>query len=213
MIENVGSEVEDQEAGAASAVARLSEISAVVPVYRSADGLVELYRRLTASLDTLAERHEIILVEDGGLDGSWEVIEALAAQDRRVRGVRMSRNYGQHNALLAGIRAVQYDITVTLDDDLQNPPEEIGKLIAALDDSIDVVYGTPANEQHGFLRDQASRITKLALQSAMGADTARHVSPFRAFRTTSDRSIALLNALLMAGELKAGVFGFSAMTY
>lgn len=95
----------------------------------------------------------------------------------------MSRNYGQHNALLAGIRAVQYDITVTLDDDLQNPPEEIGKLIAALDDTIDVVYGTPANEQHGFLRDQASRITKLALQSAMGADTARHVSPFRAFRT------------------------------
>ena len=95
----------------------------------------------------------------------------------------MSRNYGQHNALLCGIRAARYPIIVTLDDDLQNPPEEIDKLIAALDDGADVVYGTPENEQHGFLRDQSSRITKLALQSAMGAETARNVSAFRAFRT------------------------------
>ena len=96
----------------------------------------------------------------------------------------MSRNYGQHNALLGGIRAARYSVVVTLDDDLQNPPEEIGKLIALLDGGADVVYGTPADEQHGFLRDQP-RITKLALQSAMGAETARNVSAFRAFRTSS----------------------------
>ena len=158
-------------------------ISAIVPVYRSAPILPELHERLSTALTALAERHEIILVEDAGGDDSWSVIEGLAARDPSVRGLRMSRNYGQHNALLCGIRAARYSVVVTLDDDLQNPPEEIGKLIALLDGGADVAYGTPADEQHGFLRDQSSRITKLALQSAMGAETARNVSAFRAFRT------------------------------
>jgi glycosyltransferase involved in cell wall biosynthesis len=157
-------------------------ISVVVPVYRSAAILPELHERLTSALAALADHHEIILVEDAGGDDSWAVIERLAEHDGSVRGIRMSRNYGQHNALLCGIRAARYDVVVTLDDDLQNPPEEIGKLIALLEGGADVVYGTPTNEQHGFLRDQSSRITKLALQSAMGAETARNVSAFRAFR-------------------------------
>lgn len=159
------------------------DISAVVPVYRSAPILPRLHERLSAALAELTTRYEIILVEDAGGDGSWEVVESLAARDPHVRGIRMSRNYGQHNALLCGIRAARYGLVVTLDDDLQNPPEEIAVLLARLDDSVDVVYGTPMSEQHGFLRDQGSRITKLALQSAMSADTARHVSAFRLFRT------------------------------
>ncbi len=158
-------------------------ISAIVPVYRSATILPELHRRLGAALAALTDQYEIILVEDCGGDDSWSVIEGLATEDHHVRGIRMSRNYGQHNALLCGIRAATYEVIVTLDDDLQNPPEEIGKLLARLDDGVDVVYGTPDQEQHGFLRDQGSRITKLALQSAMSAETARHVSAFRAFRT------------------------------
>jgi glycosyltransferase involved in cell wall biosynthesis len=159
-------------------------ISAVVPVYRSAPTLPELHRRLTAALQELADDYEIVLVEDAGGDQSWSEIEHLAAVDARVRGIRMSRNFGQHNALLCGVRAARLSMVVTLDDDLQNPPEEIGKLIARLGDDADVVYGTPVNEQHGFLRNQGSRITKLALQSAMSAETARHVSAFRAFRTS-----------------------------
>ena len=159
------------------------EISAIVPVYRSAPILPDLHLRLTEALSTIADRYEIILVEDCGGDESWAEIEHLAAKDERVRGIRMSRNYGQHNALLCGIRAARYEVIVTLDDDLQNPPEEIGKLVARLGDDVDVVYGTPDQEQHGFLRDQGSRITKLALQSAMSAETARNVSSFRAFKT------------------------------
>jgi len=93
------------------------------------------------------------------------------------------RNYGQHNALLCGIRSARYEVVVTLDDDLQNPPEEIPKLLGKLAEGYDVVYGTPLKEAHGLLRDCASRITKLALQSAMGAENARNVSAFRAFRT------------------------------
>jgi glycosyltransferase involved in cell wall biosynthesis len=158
-------------------------ISAVVPVYRSAAVLPTLHRRLVAALSELAADFEMILVEDGGSDDSWSEIQRLAREDPHVRGLRMSRNYGQHNALLCGIRTALYDVTVTLDDDLQNPPEEMGKLIARLDQDTDVVYGTPEAEEHGFLRNQASRITKIALQGAMGAETARHVSAFRAFRT------------------------------
>ena len=138
---------------------RSMEISAVVPVYRSAPILPELHRRLTDALGDIADRYEIILVDDCGGDDSWGVIQGLAAHDDRVRGIRMSRNYGQHNALLCGIRAAKYGVIVTLDDDLQNPPEEIAKLIAVLGEGVDVVYGTPENEQHGFLRDQGSRIT------------------------------------------------------
>lgn len=158
-------------------------ISLVVPVYRAESSLRELHARLVEVMQQESTGFEIIFVEDCGGDGSWQVIQALAAEDCRVRGLRMSRNYGQHNALLCGIRAAANEVVVTLDDDLQNPPEEIPKLVAKLAEGYDMVYGTPEREQHGLLRDLASRITKLALQSAMGAETARKISAFRAFRT------------------------------
>lgn len=158
-------------------------ISFVVPVYRSAESLPELHRRLSAVFGDGAQDLEIVFVEDCGGDDSWLVIQELAATDPRVRGYRMSRNYGQHNALLCGIREARGEIVVTLDDDLQHPPEEIPKLLAKLEEGFDVVYGPPEREQHGLLRDLASQITKLALEGAMGAANARQVSALRAFRT------------------------------
>src|SRR5947208_11430989 len=158
-------------------------LSIVVPVYRAEGTLLDLCRRLVSVLEQRAEAFEIILVEDCSGDHSWRVIEQLVQGDTRVRGIRLSRNYGQHNALLCGIRAARYEIVVTADDDLQNPPEEIPRLLARLEEGFDVVYGTPQHEQHGVWRDTASQVTKLALQSAMGAETARKVSAFRAFRT------------------------------
>jgi undecaprenyl-phosphate 4-deoxy-4-formamido-L-arabinose transferase len=158
-------------------------ISIVVPVYRSEGSLQELHRRLVAALEQESETFEIIFVEDCGGDNSWQKIKELASSDDRVRGLRMSRNFGQHSALLAGIRAASNDVVVTLDDDLQNPPEEIAKLLAKLAEGYDVVYGTPERGQHGLYRNLASRITKLALQNAMGAEFAGKTSAFRAFRT------------------------------
>jgi undecaprenyl-phosphate 4-deoxy-4-formamido-L-arabinose transferase len=131
----------------------------------------------------IAPTFEIIFVEDCGGDESWSIITELAAADQRVRGIRMSRNYGQHNALLCGIRAARYGVIITMDDDLQHPVTEIAPLLAALGPDVDVVYGAPQYEHHGLLRDTASRLTKLALASAMGAESARNVSAFRAFRT------------------------------
>jgi glycosyltransferase involved in cell wall biosynthesis len=165
-------------------------ISVVVPVYNSQHTLADLAQRLSAVLPAAASAFELILVNDGSRDRSWDVVEGLAREHDWVRGINLMRNYGQHNALLAGIRAARYEIVVTLDDDLQNPPEEIPKLLVKLGKGFDVVYGTPQRQQHGLWRDLASSVTKLALQGAMGAETARNVSAFRAFRTTAREAFA-----------------------
>jgi len=94
------------------------------------------------------------------------------------------RNYGQHNALLCGIREARYDVIVTMDDDLQNPPEEIPKLLRKIEEGYDVVYGTPIKDNHNILRNIASKMTKIALQGALDVKIARYVSAFRAFRTS-----------------------------
>ena len=161
----------------------MQTVSVVIPVYRSEQTLPELYRQLSATMVHITSDYEIIFVEDGGGDASWSIINRLAHADHRVRGIQMSRNYGQHNALLCGIREARYDIILTMDDDLQHPVSEIAPMLAALRPEYDVVYGAPESEQHGFLRDVASRLTKIALASAMGAETARSVSAFRVFRT------------------------------
>jgi undecaprenyl-phosphate 4-deoxy-4-formamido-L-arabinose transferase len=160
----------------------VSGISAVIPVYRSEAILPVLVRRLTAALELIAPNHEIILVDDGSPDSSWKIIVAAASQDQHIRGIRLMRNFGQHNALLVGIRTARHPFVVTLDDDLQNPPEEIARLVARLGDDVDVVYGTPAAERHSLWRSAASRVMKYALQQAMGAEAARGVSAFRVFR-------------------------------
>ena len=161
----------------------LPSVSVVVPAYKSALSLPELVRKLEPVLESAASDYELILVDDGSGDGTWHVIEDLASGHQWVRGVRLMRNYGQHNALLCGIRRARYELTLTLDDDLQHPPEEIPKLLKQLGPETDVVYGTPAVEQHGLWRDMATQVTKFALQSAMGAPIARKAGAFRLFRT------------------------------
>lgn len=155
-------------------------LSIVVPVYNSAETLENLIARFQSALT--GYEFEVVLVNDGSPDVSWKIIEQLAEKYSWVRGINLMRNFGQHNALLCGIRAARHEIIVTIDDDLQNPPEEIPRLLSHLSEEIDVVYGTPQQEQHGFWRDMASQITKLVLQHAMGAETARKVSAFRVFR-------------------------------
>jgi glycosyltransferase involved in cell wall biosynthesis len=161
----------------------LTGLSVVVPVYRSEAILPELVRRLEATLPAMASSHELVLVNDNSPDGSWDVICQLAERHPWIHPINLMRNYGQHNALLCGIRAAQYAVIVTMDDDLQHPPEEIPKLLAVLAEGHDVVYGTPEREQHGLGRDFASWVTKLTLQNVMGAEIARQVCAFRAFRS------------------------------
>ncbi len=160
------------------------DCSVVIPVYFGESTLEELVNQLEQVLPTLFSNYEIILVNDGSCDASWEIISNLVKSHSRIRAFNLMRNYGQHNALLCGIRAAQYPITVTMDDDLQHPPQEIGKLIVRLKEGYEVVYGTPLQEKHTIWRNLASQVTKLALQSTMGVETARHVSAFRVFYTS-----------------------------
>ncbi len=158
-------------------------VSLVIPVYRAETSLEKLTLKLIEEFGRMNRDFEIILVNDGSPDGSWDVIRGLAVRHSMVRGINLMRNFGQHNALLCGIREARHETIVTVDDDLQHPPSEIPKLLAKIEDGYDVVYGTPKKEQHGLLRDMASQVTKLALQGAMGSETARHIGAFRAFRT------------------------------
>ena len=158
-------------------------ISVVIAVYNAAASLRPLLDRLGGVLHRMGTPFEVVLVNDGSRDDSWSVIETEAAVRPWVRGIDLSRNFGQHNALLCGIRAARHDVIVTMDDDLQNPPEAVSTIVAALGPGVDVVYGSPAGEQHGLWRDIASQTTKLVLGGVLGASTARQVCGFRAFRT------------------------------
>jgi len=161
----------------------MPSVSVIIAVYNSADMVHLVIESLAQVLPTITSSYEAILVEDGSPDTSWESITRLAEEYSWVRGIRMMRNYGQHNALLCGIREARYDIIVTMDDDMQHPAEELPRLIAALTPDVDVIYASPTTERHGLLRDLASQVTKFVLQSAMSAETARNISAYRVFRT------------------------------
>ena len=160
----------------------LPSVSVVIPVFNGSKTLSEVVERSGEALRGCTSRYEFILINDGSADRSWEVIENIAERMPNVIGIDLARNYGQHNALLAGIREANCDITVTIDDDLQNPPEEMPKLLQALTDDCDVVYGEPRIKRQGVGRRVATQITVRTL-GLLGGRTAPMVSAFRAFRT------------------------------
>lgn len=156
-------------------------VSVVVPVYRSIATLSSLVDRVAVACGD--RPFEVILVDDGSPEETWAEVRNLAESREHVVGMRLGRNAGQHNALLAGIRAARFEITVTIDDDLQNPPEEIPALLAGLRDEVDVVYGTPERVAQHRWRRASSWLTRTILASAIGAENAARMSSFRAFRT------------------------------
>ena len=157
-------------------------VSVVVPVFESVTTLGPLCDRIAAAL---AERtHEILLVDDGSSPTTWGTVRGLAERPS-VRGYRLSRNSGQHAALLAGIRMARFDTIVTLDDDLQNPPEEIGVLLRVLDDApdVDLVYGWTSTTSHRWWRRASSAFLRRTVLRLLGAPGTDRIGPFRAFRT------------------------------
>ena len=156
-------------------------VSVVVPVYNGAETVAELLARLHESLGRSPDPYEVIFVDDGSEDATWATLSSLIRSDGSVRAIRLMRNYGQHNALLAGIRAAVHDITVTIDADLQYPPDLIPQLVAGVRDGNDVVYGTAGRRATGFVRRSISRVARRVLRAAMGIDVT--FSSFRAFRT------------------------------
>lgn len=131
------------------------ELSIVVPVYNSAPTLPSLLQRLTQVLEPLALDYELVLVEDGSPDESWRRLEQLRGEfGSRLVAVQLMRNYGQHNALMCGLRQSRGRFVITMDDDLQNPPEEIPKLLARIRSTgADLVYGCPTDRNHASWRN------------------------------------------------------------
>ena len=158
-------------------------VSVVIPVYNAEASLRELSHRIESAFESIEQRFEIVFVEDRGPDGSWSIIQQLASEQDDIHGIRLARNYGQHAALLCGIRAAQGSICMTMDDDLQHAPQKIPELLEAFGKSTDVLYIAPASQPHGLARGLASRITKWVLSSGMGAEAAARVSAWRIFRT------------------------------
>jgi undecaprenyl-phosphate 4-deoxy-4-formamido-L-arabinose transferase len=156
-------------------------LSIVVPVFRSEKTLNELVNRITKSVSNKSV--EIILVDDASGDETWTTICSIARQNSMVTGIRLGRNSGQHGALLAGVRAAKFQTVVTLDDDLQNPPEEINKLIDALVPGVDVVYGVSTEVKQNFYRRAGSKLVRKFFASALGFNSAVSMSSFRTFRT------------------------------
>ncbi len=158
--------------------------SIVIPVYNSATALPALVTRLAQVLPDIITTFEVILVNDGSPDTSWDVISRLVRQYPWLRGINLMRNYGQHNATLCGVRAAQYEVIVTMDDDLQHPPEELPLLLEKLEEGYDVVYGVPQKRPHSWWRNGFSVMTKRALARVMGIKTIRDIGAFRAFRAS-----------------------------
>ena len=139
-------------------------LSVVIPVYKARDCLAELYRRLVLTLEPITPDFELVLVEDGGGDGSWEEIVTLAGRDPRVKGIKLSRNFGQHYAITAGLDHASGDWVVVMDCDLQDQPEEIGKLYRKAQEGYDLVFARRQERNDSIYRKLSSEPVQSALQ-------------------------------------------------
>jgi len=158
--------------------------SVVIPVYRGESTLPELVERLSIVLAGLGSEYEILLVNDGSPDHSWEVILSLSKRYPSILGLDLMRNYGQHNATLCGVMHAQHEIIVTMDDDLQHHPEDIPALIAKLNEGYDVVYGSPRRLPKGIIRNSLTLVTKTLLARVMNVPSVKNISAFRVFRAS-----------------------------
>jgi undecaprenyl-phosphate 4-deoxy-4-formamido-L-arabinose transferase len=137
----------------------------VIPVYNEEANLPELNERMIKALDSIGKPWELIYVDDGSADKSLELLTQYAAKDKRIRSVEFNRNYGQHAAVFAGLAQTRGEIVVTLDADLQNPPEEVPKLVAEMEKGFDVVGSVRKNRQDPFFRKIASKLVNRLTRS------------------------------------------------
>lgn len=133
-------------------------ISVVIPIYNCAKNINELYLRLVNSLEKIDNNFEIVFVNDASPQNDWEIIKELASQDNRIKGINLSRNFGQHNAITAGLDFSSGEWVVVMDGDLQDPPEEIPKLYSKAQQGFDVVFGRRYKRQDVFNKKLMSRV-------------------------------------------------------
>jgi polyisoprenyl-phosphate glycosyltransferase len=158
------------------------DVSVVVPVYGGSSALTELCRRLDTAMRSAGLKYEAILVDDRGQAEAWGIITAIAAQNPQVRGLRLGRNFGQHAATICGIAHAHGAWIVTMDDDLEHPPESIPELLAAGDDDHPLVYGVFKKRTHAAYRNISSELMRRTLKRAF-PDLNEDYCSFRAIRS------------------------------
>jgi undecaprenyl-phosphate 4-deoxy-4-formamido-L-arabinose transferase len=157
-------------------------VSLVVPVYNEETTIREVYRRSAEALDADGRPYEIIVVDDGSTDGTWAELEAIHAADPNVRAVRFKRNFGQHPAMHAGIVRARGDVVVTMDADLQNSPQDIVRLVDAVDGGSDVASGKRRTRDDGLRRTLPSKLVNRMLRSFTKTEITDFGCAFNAYR-------------------------------
>lgn len=167
------------------------KLSIVVPVYRSALILPQLVEQIYAEMrkEGLDGNFELLLINDDSPDNSWQVIRSLAATHSFVRGISLRRNFGQHNATMAGLNHANGETVVIMDDDLQHPPHAIGDMLRALADGYDVCYTNYLNRQHAAWKKLGSRFNDWVATHLLGKPEGLYLSSFKAMRREVVREI------------------------
>lgn len=177
----------------------MSLYSVVIPVYNSEHTLNELYERVKAVFDeTLHEKFELILVDDGSRDHSYDIMEQLHDRDPRVKIIQQAKNFGQHPALLCGFHYVQGDFVITMDDDLQHPPEEIPKLIKVINerDDVDVIIAKYEGRKHNLIRRMGTWVSVYATSKMLKKPRDLEITSFRLIRRFIVDAIIQMNVRL-----------------
>lgn len=189
----------------------IPEISVVIPVYNSEKSLDELYGRLKSALSLLSEDYEILLVDDGSKDLSYVRMKELHNRDSRFKIIGLDGNFGQQNAIMCGLHHTSGKYIVTMDDDMQHPPEEIGRLISKLKDGYDVVYGIPGQKKHSKIRNAGSKMTNYLFNKICHKPKDIRVSSFRVMtgdivqKVVKDKtSFVYISAILLKNDAKVG---------
>lgn len=189
------------------------DLSIVVPIFNEEEVLPELYRRVVDVLDGIRKSFEIILVDDGSRDRSWPVIDELHRGDARVRGIRLSRNFGQHIAITAGIDHSRGDSVILMDGDLQDRPEEIPRLLEKMAEGYDLVYGVRTNRQDAFIKKATSILFWKLIRNLSGFEIPENQAMLRVmsrkyvddFRKFTERNRFLAGLFTWVGHSQAAL--------
>jgi len=191
---------------------RMKSIAVVIPVYNSEKTLEELYRRLSTVLIQLTKHYTIIMVDDGSTDGSYAKMCTLHSEDQRVKAIKLKKNYGQQNAIMCGLHYTESDFVVIMDDDIQNPPEEIEKLLAKIEVGYDVVYGIPDQKHDAPERLLGTVMRDILFRVLFKMPKNIKVSSFRILRKRlvdriiqSNTSFVYISAIIFHGEYEVKV--------
>jgi dolichol-phosphate mannosyltransferase len=183
-------------------------ISIVVPLFNERDSLPLLQAEIAAAMPRIELDYEVLFVDDGSTDGSWNVLVDLAAKDRHVRGIRLRRNFGKAAALSAGFHACRGEIILTLDADLQDDPKEIGSFLSALDRDLDVVSGWKRVRRDPWHKVWPSRVFNWMVSALTGVRLHDHNCGMKCYRAEVFREVRLYGELHRFIPVLAAARGF-----